>query len=426
MRVTLYLAVAAVAQAATVPRKLKDSPPRPLLIPEAGHQRFHADRRDVAPVVETVFTTFYQTVVWVDANGKPVSTEINGDPAAPSATTPTSVAVSATPVAPANYQKRPDHLSGATGSLQASSPLQSSLSPSASPTQTSSVPTQDAPQSSSEAAVSGGQNAGIGQTASDSASSGGMGICYDMINSQSQCKDSATMNSDFSFFKSQGYTMIRTYDIGCPVNELTAAAAQNGLTAMVGLNGIANLQGDLNKLIGMMGGNWASVDTVYIGNELVNTGQASSDQVAAAVSTARGILSGAGYSANVITVDTFNVMMNDPTICSTSDYCGANAHAFFDPNTAAANAGAFVLNAYNKVAGANGGKRIVITESGWPHQGSVNGQAVPSPENQNIALDSIRGSGIPAGSLYLFQAYDAGYKQPGSLGVEPYFGIYGH
>ncbi|KAK5084934.1 Cell surface mannoprotein mp65 [Exophiala xenobiotica] len=403
MKITAYLAVAAVAQAATVPR----------------HQRLHADRRDVAPVVETVTETLYQTVVWVDSNGKPVSTETKDLSTSPSATTPISVAAS-----PTNYKKQPVNDSGTIKSSQSSSEMPSPLSTSVPPTEASRMSTQDAPQSTNDAASS--QNTGKGQTAGNSASSDGMGICYDMIDSQPQCKDPATISSEFSFLKSQGYTMVRIYDIGCPVNDFTAAAAQHGLTSMVGINSIANLQGDLNKLIGMMGGNWASVDTVYIGNEQVNTGQASADQVAAAVSTAKGILSGAGFGANVITVDTFNVMMNDPTICSTSDYCGTNIHAFFDPNTNAPNAGAFVLNAYNKVAATNGGKRIVITETGWPYHGNANGQAVPSPENQNSALDSIRGSGVPTGSLYFFQAYNTGYKQPGYLGVEQYFGIYDH
>lgn len=252
-----------------------------------------------------------------------------------------------------------------------------------------------------------------------------MGICYDMINSQSQCKSRATISQEFSFLKSQGYGIIRVYDIGCPVGDFTAAAAQNGLKLMVGLNAISNLNGDLSKLIGMVNGDWSTIDTVYIGNELVNNGAASAGQVAGAVTTARGILAGAGFNGNVITVDTFNVMQADSTVCSTSDYCAANAHAFFDPNTAAANAGQFVLNAYNSVLKANNGKRVVITESGWPWQGSCNGKACPSYDNQKAAMNSIMTSfdAMP-GSIYMFQAYNAGYKQPGPQGVEQWFGIY--
>lgn len=254
---------------------------------------------------------------------------------------------------------------------------------------------------------------------------GGMGICYDMIDSQTRCKSRGTANQEFSFLKSQGYGTIRIYDIGCPIGDFTAAAAQNGLKMIMGVNSIANLDGDLGKLIGMVNGDWSTVDTVYVGNELVNHGAASAGQVAAAVSTARGILKGAGFNGNVVTVDTFNVMQSDDTVCSTSDYCAANAHAFFDPNTEASNAGQFVLNAYNSVSKANNGKRIVVTESGWPWQGACNGKACPSIENQRAAMNSIMTSfsGMP-GSVFMFQAYNAGYKQPGPQGVEQFFGIY--
>lgn len=381
----------------------------------AGHQRFHGDRRDVSPVVKTVTTTFYQTVIWVDSNGKPVSTEIHTPPAA----TP-----SGPPDAATNFKKRPGGPPGLTEPSQVASQGPSSVSlqhaSQASALQSSNVASTDAPTSTQDA--DSGENSGNAQVGAEPA---GMGICYDMINSQTQCKDPNTINTEFSFLKSQGYGIVRVYDIGCPVGDYTAAATQSGLKLMIGINSIANLQGDLGKLIDMVGGNWGAVDTVYIGNELVNTGQASAGQVAGAVSTAKGTLSGAGFSGSVITVDTFNVMMIDPTICSTSDYCGTNAHAFFDPNTAASGAGAFLLNAYNKVLAANGGKKVVITETGWPYQGSTNGQAVPSAEDQKAALDSIRASSSSMGSVFLFQAYDAGYKQPGPLGVEQFFGIYG-
>jgi len=398
-------------------------------IPSLRHQNLHADRRDVSPVIETVTTTFYQTVVWVDSNGKPVSTEINTPPPAATPPKPTGLPTGL----PTDYKKRPGVPPGGSKPQspssfappvpsQVASPVPTPAPPTESSADSSASPSQDAPKSSEEAT-----SGGTGDSQSGAVPAGA-GICYDMINSQTQCKDPGTINSEFSFLKSQGYGMIRVYDIGCPVGDFTAAAAQNGLKLMVGINSIANLQGDLNKLIDMVNGNWGAVDTVYIGNELVNTGQASAAQVAGAVSTAKGTLTGAGFSGSVITVDTFNVMMNDPTICSTSDYCGANAHAFFDPNTAAPNAGPFVLDAFNKVAAANPGKQIVITESGWPYQGNANGQAVPSPENQQAALQSIKSSltGAGAGAVFLFQAYNAGYKAPGPLGVEQFFGIYGH
>lgn len=276
--------------------------------------------------------------------------------------------------------------------------------------------------SSSPAAQS--TTAGGGSKASGAAPAG-MGICYDMIDSSTQCKSQATASSEFGFLKSQGYGIIHLYDIGCPIGDFIVAANQNGVQLLIGINQISNVQGDLGKLISMVNGQWNVVHTVYIGNELVNGGGASADAVAGAVNQGRGQLQAAGYTGNVVTIDTFNVMQNNPTVCSTSDYCAANAHAYFDPNSAAANAGNFVMNAYNAVKAANGGKNVVITETGWPYQGSCNGQACPSVENQKAAMNSIMKtfSGMP-GNVFMFQAYNAGYKQPGPNGVEQFFGIY--
>ena len=174
----------------------------------------------------------------------------------------------------------------------------------------------------------------------------------------------------------------------------------------------------------MIKGNWGPVDTVVIGNEIVNQG-GNVNLVAAAVNSARGILQIAGFTKNVVAVDTFTAHQEYPQICQASDYCAVNAHAFFDPNTQASDAGSFVKNVISKIQ--NYGKPIIVTESGWPYEGSANGVAVPSVANQQAAIASLKSAfaGNPGG-LFLFQAYDASYKQPGNFGVEPYFGIYGH
>lgn len=255
---------------------------------------------------------------------------------------------------------------------------------------------------------------------------GGTGICYDIIDSQSRCKDGETVRTDFALLKSRGHTLVRVYDVGCPQSSVAQAAHQTGLRLMVGMNELADIQSDLEKLTSMVGSDWSVVSAVYVGNELVNQGRATGREVADRVSQARSALLTAGFEGSVVTVDTFNQMAADPTICSTSDFCAINAHAFFDPTTAARDAGTFVSNAYHQVAAANPGKRIVVTESGWPWQGTANGEADPSPDNQRTALNSIKEMFPgPPGDLFEFQALDARYKQPGPFGVEPFFGIYG-
>lgn len=235
------------------------------------------------------------------------------------------------------------------------------------------------------------------------------------------------MDSEFGFLKSQGFTKVRVYDIGCPLGDVAAAASAQGLALIAGINTVSNVAGDIDKLIGMFQGNWAAVDTIVVGNEVVNGNPGLAGVVVAAIATARAQLSAAGYKGYVVTVDTFIAHQNHPSLCEASDYCAVNAHAFFDPNTVAGAAGDFVLGtAIGMVQKIANGKTIVITESGWPHAGSPNGKAIPSPQNQQDAISSLKAKVFGSGfGLFLFQAYDATYKQPGTLGVEQFFGIYG-
>ena len=195
------------------------------------------------------------------------------------------------------------------------------------------------------------------------------------------------------------------------------------MKVFLGIINISNVSGDLANMISQVSGDWTDVDTVAIGNECVNQGLASASDVVAALGTARGILTGAGYSGSVVTVDTFNAMISNPELCQNSDYCAANCHAFFDPNTSADGAGDFVYTQAQNVGAAAGGKNVVITESGWPNAGQCNGAACPSPENQQTALSSLK-SKFTA-NIFLFTAFDDCWKQPGQYSVEQHWGMLG-
>ena len=237
------------------------------------------------------------------------------------------------------------------------------------------------------------------------------------------CKDPATIDSDLGMLAGKGYKMVRTYDIGCDVGQLVKAAGNHGMKAFIGINTINNVQGDMQKLINYVNAvnGWQHVDTVNVGNEVVNNGGSPSASIAA-LNTARGMLQGAGYTGNVVIVDTFNQILANPSLCG--DYCAANAHAFFDSSSPASNAGNWVMDTFNQI-GQKTGKKIVITETGWPSGGNGNGAAVASPDAQGTAIGAIQQAfASQANSVYIFQAFDAAYKSPGASGIENKFGIF--
>ncbi|EHY58587.1 Cell surface mannoprotein mp65 [Exophiala dermatitidis] len=414
-----------------------------------GQQQHHHHVRhavtDYSTVTDIVTVTAPNAVVWVDQYNNIISTEYRDIPIASATATNTLVISTPVPVAvvpvSSNTVVVPSSQTynvptAAASSSYESSAVASSVPISSAPAAVSSVIVPDSSSTavvssapSTQAASTSGSGTGGDKLAhhadGSSADYSGFGICYELIG-DSGCKDQTSLNSDFGFLASQGFTKVRTYDIGCDLGVVAAAAASQGLQLIIGLNGIGNVASDLAKLVGMINGNWAPIDTVVIGNEVVNDG-GSAAAVVAALAVARPILAAAGFSKNVVAVDTFMAHQQNPSICANSDYCAVNAHAFFDPNTSAPNAGSFVINAASEVASIAGGKQVIITESGWPWQGSPDSLAIPSPANQVSAIASLKTSfSSNPGSLFLFQAFDATYKAPGPFGVEQYFGIFGH
>ena len=252
--------------------------------------------------------------------------------------------------------------------------------------------------------------------------SGAKGVTYTPYTS-GPCKTAEQVKSDIA--KLSGFDIIRLYGVDCNQVENVLSAIGDNQKVILGVFNVDNLDSELNTLISAVQahGGWSKVDTVTIGNELVNSGQKSAGAIKGYVNKAKGILQGAGYNGPVTTVDTFIATINNPELCDAGDYVAINAHAFFDGGYAADQAGEWLLGQIQRVATACPGKRVFVTESGWPSQGSANKKAVPSKENQQAAINSIKQS--CGDDTVLFSAFNEEWKQDSgaTLGAEKYWGI---
>ncbi|CAL9729298.1 probable family 17 glucosidase Scw4p [Monosporozyma unispora] len=277
--------------------------------------------------------------------------------------------------------------------------------------------------SAASASTASSSNNNNGDSASNVPAGDAKGITYSPYNADGSCKSAGDVASDLS--KLTDYGIIRLYGVDCNQVENVLQAKTSSQKLFLGIfyvdqiqQGVATISSAINQY-----GSWNDVDTVSIGNELVNGGQANADQVGQYVSTGRSALQAAGYTGPVVSVDTFIAVINNPDLCQHSDYMAVNAHAYFDQNTAAEDAGSWVLQQIERVYSACGGsKNVVITESGWPTQGQTLGLAVPSQENQATAISSIKDK--CGASTFLFTAFNDYWKADGPYGVEKYWGIY--
>ena len=374
-------------------------------IAQPHRHQHHEAKRDVKVVTSTfvAWATAPGAVVYVDTDGNTLSTWYPGH------------------AAPTQYSAVQSSSSSSVYTPPATTSAASSyVTPAASSTTTKSVaPASVASTTSSAAAAA--TSASSGSTSDNS----GYTISYSPYNSDNSCKTQAQVNTDFESIT--GYDMVRIYGTDCnQFATVLSAASAKGMKLFAGIYDITQVASEVQTIISAASGKWDSVHTVSIGNEGVNNGLYSVSDVVAAIGVARTALKAAGYTGSVVTVDTFVAIIANPGRCDASDYVAANCHAFFDGSVTAENAGEFVLGQAQRVSAACGGKDTMITETGWPSQGSTNGKAVPSPENQVAAIKSLRAAF--SNNIVLFTAFNDMWKtnNAGTYGAEQYWGIMGN
>ncbi|RAH84519.1 glycoside hydrolase, partial [Aspergillus japonicus CBS 114.51] len=255
------------------------------------------------------------------------------------------------------------------------------------------------------------------------------GIAYSPYTAEGTCKPAAQITHDLT--QLAGYAFVRIYGTDCDQTRLVLAAARGlGLRVFAGLADLTHFADDLALIIAAAADDWRTIHTVAIGNELLNSGRNTASEIVGAVQAARATLRGAGYAGPVVAVDTVAALLANPGLCAVSDYCAANCHAFFDDAVTAEGAGAFTGDdAEGRRSKGNRNKKVVITESGWPHAGQPNGKAVPSLENQRAAVRSLREAFAgDSPELVLFSSFDDLWKVDNgyTFGAEKFWGILGH
>ncbi|KFY33411.1 hypothetical protein V494_07625 [Pseudogymnoascus sp. VKM F-4513 (FW-928)] len=339
-----------------------------------AHEAFHA-KKDVTVRDDS---SVARVIVYVDQNGNAVSTS-----------TQLPAAQTEAPVAPAAPSPTPE----------AAAPI---VADKAVDTNPSSASSESAP---SPSASSGSD--------SSAPSTGGYGLTYSPYNKDGSCKTADQVLMDFGGFGS-GYSTVRTYGIDCDtVSTVVAAAKAHGMKVFQGIFDIADIAGSVKEIVSAVNGDWSTIHTISVGNELVNSGKSSASAVVDAMSAARKQLRAAGYNGPVVTCDTLVATLANPSLCDNADYCAVNSHPFFDPNTDATSAGKFLTTSIESLKSklADSAQNIVITETGWPSKGSTNGLAIPSSSNQKAAISAIKSAFESApDNVMLFNPYNMMWK----------------
>lgn len=256
------------------------------------------------------------------------------------------------------------------------------------------------------------------------------GITLDPYTPEGQCADASTIASQVAAAAAKGFQVMRVYSTDCNCLETVGGAvAANGMKIVLGVyigsSDLTDAQSQVEEIVawGTTGGNFDIVDCIITGNEAINSGYLSASQLAAFVASAASAFRGAGYTGPIGPSETVNVWQAyGSTLCGVIDLLIANIHAYFNSETTPATAGTFVQTEMELLAQICPGKKVLNAETGWPTAGEANGIAVPSPENQAVALANV--AEAVGGDSIFFSYANEPWKAPGPFGVERYWGCF--
>lgn len=254
----------------------------------------------------------------------------------------------------------------------------------------------------------------------------GKGITYSPYHDNFQCKSHEEIQNDFRLLAS--FDIIRLYAPDCDCVNGVMKAMLSHQQIFAGLFYMDTIESDVQLLVDQVNENqrgWDGVYAVSVGNEWINSGQHGIHEVTKAVAQARLLLKQKGYHGPVVNVDTVPAYMSNKQLCGISDIITVNAHAYWDGGVKPENSAEFLQGQVTQLENFCGnGKKILITESGWPTKGQTYGSvAVPGTLEQLACIESIVKSAI-ADQVILFTFYDDYWKQPGPYGVEQNWGLF--
>jgi len=230
--------------------------------------------------------------------------------------------------------------------------------------------------------------------------------------------------TDITNIKALGFTTVRIYSTDCNgLDNVGTAASSLGLKMILGVyidsSGVSGAAPQVSEIVSW--GKWDLVEIIAVGNEALSNNYCTVGELASLIESSKSTFKDAGYTGPTTTTEPLNIWQQDgSSLCSSIDVVGANLYAFFNAQTSADQAGAFVASEIAILDTICSGLETYVLESGWPHAGQSNGAAVPGYAEQETAIKSIQSS---VGSQVVFFTYqDDLWKNPGAFEVEQSWG----
>jgi exo-beta-1,3-glucanase (GH17 family) len=163
------------------------------------------------------------------------------------------------------------------------------------------------------------------------------------------------------------------------------------------------------------------VDILAVGNEVLLREDMSEDELIGYIERVRQAVPPGipvGY------VDAYYLFERHPRVTAACDVLLTNCYPFWE-GCPRAEAIAYMQSMYQRTVAVAAGKKVIISETGWPHTGTAFHGAVPSVEGaMRYFIDTCRWARQDGVEVFYFAAFDEAWKVGAEGDVGAYWGLW--
>jgi exo-beta-1,3-glucanase (GH17 family) len=220
----------------------------------------------------------------------------------------------------------------------------------------------------------------------------------------------------------QPYThWIRSFSCREGNQETPRIAHENGLKTMVGV--VLSEDLELNEIElrnGIEVARAGHADILAVGNEVMLREDLTEDQLIDYIERAKAAVPG----VPVGTVDAYFLFENHPRVAAACDTLLVNCYPFWE-SCPAEYALLYMKEMYRRAQNVAGGKKVIISETGWPTVGSPFGAAVPSYDHAlEYFIRTYQWAHEEGVEIFYFSSFDESWKVGDEGDVGAYWGLW--
>ena len=198
-------------------------------------------------------------------------------------------------------------------------------------------------------------------------------------------------------------------------------AHENGLKTMVGAWLGSDPDKNRREIDGVIAVAKAGhADIVAVGNEVLLRGDLSEDELIDCIRRVKKAVP----EAQVGYVDAYFEFVDHPRVTDACDVILANCYPFWE-GCSAEYALLYMKDMYRRAVAAAAGKRVIISETGWPNIGTATGAAMPSTPNAiRYFLNTCQWAEEDGIEIFYFSSFDEDWKIEDEGDVGAYWGLW--